>query len=246
LGKRLSFCYKLMGGRNSKAILGSLDAFLDSFWTLFLPLFFSSFSHHRKMVMSCFFPTTTCMMHSSPLLSHLGFDCPQGQHRWARSLCHGGPPMDQEEDWCGWGVPFKNTVFVATACVCVWYICMHQHHPCTTLISWAAQLFHLWQDRSKEESLDAIEFDHGIMCRIFFSELLMLRAVCVLDSIQLLSEFLQTVCMANFFSSTSSEYYSSTITRDQTNTHLRNPTFFLKHMNWKEKHKIRAAQDLRS
>jgi len=78
----------------------------------------------------------------------------------------------QEEDWCGWGVPFKNTVFVATACVCVWYICMHQHHPCTTLISRAAQLFHLSQDRSKEESLDGIEFDHGIiMCRIFFSEL---------------------------------------------------------------------------
>ena len=57
-------------------------------------------------------------------------------------------------------------------CMCVCGICMHQHHPCTTLISSAAQLFHLWQDRSKEESLDGIEFDHGIiMCRIFFSEL---------------------------------------------------------------------------
>ena len=33
----------------------------------------------------------------------------------------------QEEDWCGWGVPFKNTVFVATACVCVVY--MHASTP---------------------------------------------------------------------------------------------------------------------
>ena len=80
--------------------------------------------------------------------------------------------MDQEgRTGVGEGFP-SGTLFLLPLHVCVWYICMHQHHPCTTLISRAAQLFHLSQDRSKEESLDGIEFDHGIiMCRIFFSEL---------------------------------------------------------------------------
>ena len=78
----------------------------------------------------------------------------------------------QEEDWCGWGVPFRNTVFVATACVCVWY--MHASTPSLYNVNFFSgpAIPSLTRSVERGVSLDAIELDHGIiMCRIFFSEL---------------------------------------------------------------------------
>lgn len=110
-------------------ILGSLDAFLDSLLnTVPPPLFFIPFSITEKMVMSCFSPTTTCMMHPSALTSRIWLPTRTAPVGPAPLYHWDPPPMDQaeeEEDCCGWGVAFRSTVFVAAACVCVVCTCIN-------------------------------------------------------------------------------------------------------------------------
>lgn len=121
------------------------------------PLFFTPFSITEKMVMSCFSPTTTCMMHPSPsaLTSRIWLPtrtAPVGP----APLCHWDPhrpwiSRKRRRTAVGEGL-HSGTLFLLPLHVCVWYV-MHAstHRPYTTLISragWTIPSLTRWTERS--------------------------------------------------------------------------------------------------